>query len=83
MHPVTGPAYGCALSDETARPDVTAIVQSWLFGVGWVVYGGHSFGRWFYDARLQAWADSRQGRGEPGGGEQGEQGPGSHSTPLA
>jgi membrane protein len=57
------------------------IVQSWLIGVGWVVYGGQLFGRWFYDARLQAWADSRRGRGEPGGGEEGEQGPGSQSTP--
>jgi membrane protein len=41
------------------------IVQSWLIGVGWVVYGGQLFGRWFYDAWLQAWADRRQGRGEP------------------
>ncbi len=49
------------------------IVQSWLIGVGWVVYGGQLFGRWFHDARLQAWADSRRGRGEPGGGEEGEQ----------
>ena len=52
------------------------IVQSWLIGVGWVIYGGQLFGRWFHDARLQAWADSRRGRGD-----EGEQGPGSHSTP--
>ena len=59
------------------------IVQSWLIGVGWVVYGGQLFGRWFYDARLQAWADSRRGPGEPGGGQENEQGPGSQSTPPA
>jgi membrane protein len=59
------------------------IVESWLIGVGWVVYGGQLFGRWYYEARLQAWADSRRGRGEPGGGEEGEQGPGSQSTPPA
>jgi membrane protein len=41
------------------------IVQSWLIGVGWVIYGGQLFGRWFYDARLHAWADSRRGRREP------------------
>jgi len=59
------------------------IVQSWLIGVGWVVYGGQLFGRWFYDARLQAWADSRRRRREPGAGQDGEQGPGSQSTPPA
>jgi membrane protein len=59
------------------------IVQSWLIGVGWVIYGGQLFGRWFHDARLQPWADSRRGRGEPGGGEEGEQGPGSQSSPPA
>jgi membrane protein len=42
------------------------IVQSWLIGVGWVIYGGQLFGRWFHDAWLRAWADSRSGR-EPGG----------------
>jgi membrane protein len=35
------------------------IVQSWLIGVGWVVYGGQLFGRWFYDAWLRPWADNR------------------------
>jgi membrane protein len=49
------------------------IVQSWLIGVGWVVYGGQLFGHWFHDAWLQAWAHSRWGHGEPGGGEEGEQ----------
>lgn len=39
------------------------IVQSWLIGVGWVVYGSQLFGRWFHDAWLQAWAGSRRGRG--------------------
>jgi membrane protein len=37
------------------------IVQSWLIGVGWVVYGGQLVGRWFHDVWLQAWADSRWG----------------------
>ena len=53
------------------------IVQSWLIGVGWVVYGGQLFGRWFDDAWLRAWAHSRWGHAEPGGGEEGEQDPGS------
>jgi membrane protein len=52
------------------------IVQSWLIGVGWVIYGGQLFGRWFYDARLHAWADRRRGRED-----EAEQEPGSHSTP--
>ncbi len=52
------------------------IVQSWLIGVGWVIYGGQLFGRWLYDARLQAWADRRRGREA-----EAEQEPGSHSTP--
>jgi membrane protein len=56
------------------------IVQSWLIGVGWVLYGSQLFGRWFYDARLQAWAHSR-GHGEPGGGKEGRQDRGSQSTP--
>jgi membrane protein len=45
------------------------IVQSWLIGVGWVVYGGQLFGHWFHDAWLRGWAESRRGRGhaEPGG----------------
>jgi len=59
------------------------IVQSWLIGVGWVIYGGQLFGRWFHDARLQPWADSRRGRGEPGDGEEGDKGPGSQSSPPA
>ena len=42
------------------------VVQSWLIGVGWVVYGGQLFGRWFYDAWLQPWADNRRGRRAPG-----------------
>ena len=52
------------------------IVQSWLIGVGWVIYGGQLLGRWFHDARLQAWADRRRGRPDEAG-----QGPQSHSTP--
>ena len=57
------------------------IVQSWLIGVGWVVYGGQLFGRWFHDAWLRAWAHGRWGHAEPGGGEEGEQDPRSQSTP--
>jgi membrane protein len=43
------------------------IVQSWLIGVGWVIYGGQLFGRWFHDARPQARANRRLGRAEPDG----------------
>ena len=46
------------------------IVQSWLIGVGWVIYGGQLFGRWFHDGWLRAGSDSRHDRGEPGDGEQ-------------
>jgi membrane protein len=52
------------------------IVQSWLIGTGWVIYGGQLFGRWFHDARLQAWADSRRGPEDKSG-----QGPESPSPP--
>jgi membrane protein len=41
------------------------IVQSWLIGVGWVVYGGQLFGRWFHDTWLRSWADKRAGRLAP------------------
>jgi membrane protein len=60
------------------------IMQSWLIGVGWVIYGGQLFGRWSYDAWLRAWVHSRFGQAEPGGGKEGEQGeqdPGNQSTP--
>jgi membrane protein len=57
------------------------IVQSWLIGVGWVIYGGQLFGRWFHDAWLRAWAHRRRGHGEPGGGQDGQQVPGSQSPP--
>jgi membrane protein len=57
------------------------IVQSWLIGVGWVVYGGQLFGRWFHDAWLRAWVQSRWGHGEPGGERESEQGHGSHRPP--
>jgi membrane protein len=40
------------------------IVQSWLIGVGWVVYGGQLLGRWFHDVWLQSWADGRRARGQ-------------------
>ena len=57
------------------------IVESWLIGVGWVIYGGQLFGRWFHDDWLQAWAHRRRGHREPGGGQENEQCPGSRSTP--
>jgi len=41
------------------------IVQSWLIGVGWVVYGGQLFGCWFHDTWLMAWAESRLRRKQP------------------
>jgi membrane protein len=50
------------------------IMQSWLIGVGWVIYGGQLFGRWFHDAWLRAWAHSRRDRAGPRGRGQGEQG---------
>jgi membrane protein len=56
------------------------IVQSWLIGVGWVVYAGQLFGRWFDDVWLSAWAHRRRRHRELGGGED-EQCPGSQSTP--
>ena len=49
--------------------DTVLIVQSWLVGVGWVVYAGQLFGRWSHDAWLRAWADNRRGHGQPGGEE--------------
>ena len=57
------------------------IVQSWLIGAGWVIYGGQLFGRWFYDAWLQTWANRRRGNGQPGGGEDDDRSPGSQSKP--
>jgi len=50
-------------------------VQSWLIGVGWVVYAGQLSGRWFCDAWPQAWAHRRRGHKEPGGEEEHEQCP--------
>ena len=41
------------------------VVQSWLIGVGWVVYGGQLFGRWFYEAWLGPWAEKRRRRRAP------------------
>jgi membrane protein len=56
------------------------ILQSWLVGVGWVVYGGQLFGRWFYDAWLWALADNRWGHKQPGSGEEGRGQPGSGAS---
>jgi membrane protein len=57
------------------------IVQSWLIGVGWAVYGGQLFGRWFHDAWLRAWADSGGGNREPGGEEGGQNAQGQGRPP--
>ena len=57
------------------------IVQSWLIGAGWAVYGGQLFGRWFHDAWLRAWADSRRSDTEPGGEEGGQDAGGQNSPP--
>ena len=46
------------------------IVQSWLIGVGWVLFHGQLSGRWFHDAWLLAWAQRRQRHKEPGSGQQ-------------
>jgi membrane protein len=43
------------------------VVQSWLIGVGWVIYGGQLFGRWFHDTWLRARADDRGDRKQLGG----------------
>jgi membrane protein len=56
------------------------IVQSWLVGVGWVVYGGQLIGRWFHDAWLREWAASRRGRSRSRGpADSGRSDPGSAS----
>jgi membrane protein len=67
------------------------IVQSWLIGVGWVIYGGQLFGRWLYAGWLGSRAGpgrsrwepghaeasrGKPGRGEPGRGEPGRGEPG-------
>ena len=57
------------------------IVESWLIGVGWVIFGGQLFGRWFHDNWLQSWMHRRRGAREPGGGEEDEQRPESQSSP--
>jgi membrane protein len=56
------------------------IVQSWLIGVGWVVYGGQLFGRWFHDTWLQPWTHSRQGHGKEGEQDKGAEPPRPDST---
>jgi membrane protein len=48
------------------------IVQSWLIGVGWVVYGGQLLGRWLDDVWLRAWAESRWGHAQPATGSRGQ-----------
>jgi len=38
------------------------IVQSWLIGAGWVVFGAQLFGRWFHGMWLEPWAHKRQNK---------------------
>jgi membrane protein len=62
------------------------IVQSWLIGVGWIIYGGQLFGRWLQDAWLQASAHSGLSHGEPvdsrkPGSEEEQQAPAGQRTP--
>jgi membrane protein len=40
------------------------ILQSWLIGVGWVLFGAQLFGRWLHDSWLRDWGQSRRGPGE-------------------
>jgi membrane protein len=47
------------------------IVQSWLIGVGWVLYGAQLLGRWIHDTWLRDWAQSRSGSGKLAAGEKG------------
>jgi membrane protein len=37
------------------------ILQSWLIGVGWVLFGAQLLGRWLHDSWLRDWAESRTG----------------------
>src|SRR5579859_324055 len=57
------------------------IVQSWLIGVGWVIYGGQLFGRWFHDGWLRARRSEERRVGEPGDGEKDQQAPGGQTAP--
>jgi len=43
------------------------IVQSWLIGVGWVIYGGQLLGRWSHDAWLRALGGQEWGHRQPNG----------------
>ena len=52
------------------------IVQSWLIGVGWVLYGGQLFGRWFHDAWLQARGRRHRSSKQRDAGEDGRSGGG-------
>jgi membrane protein len=45
------------------------IVQSWLIGVGWIIYGSQLFGRWLCEAWPQAQARGRSLPGPPDGGQ--------------
>jgi len=57
------------------------IVESWLIGVGWVLFAAQLFGRWFHDSWLRDWAESRWGQGAPDAGKDREQAGGSQGMP--
>jgi len=59
------------------------VVQSWLIGVGWVIYGGQLFGRWIHDAWLRAREGNRRGHRQPDGREQGHDRPGGEESEPA
>jgi membrane protein len=59
------------------------IVQSWLIGVGWVIYGGQLFGHWFRDGWLRVLADNRWGHRQPGREEEGQGPPGGQESDPA
>jgi len=42
------------------------IVQSWLIGAGWVVFGAQLFGHWFYVMWLKPWVHKRHERRHAG-----------------
>jgi membrane protein len=51
------------------------IVQSWLIGAGWVVFGSQLFGRWFHTEWLEPWAQRRRDHRRPGTRHPGRQDP--------
>lgn len=56
------------------------MVQSWLIGVGWVIYGGQLFGHWVHDAWLPDWVDNHWRRRQPDGSEREHKRPGAEEN---